>query len=67
MDKSLEALISKYEKHLRSGERNLEEFRKMMDESSRQIFLQIHLIKVWKIVLNDLESISDKERHESAK
>lgn len=67
MDKSLESIIKKYERHLQAGERNVKELQSKMHKTARPLFLQLHINIVWKIVLNDLRSISDREHHESSK
>lgn len=63
MDKLLEALILKYETLLESGMKYLSEMKS--GTSAHQTQNSINAI--WKIILNDLREIAEKEKHDHKK
>ncbi|WP_408097579.1 hypothetical protein ACJVC5_01330 [Peredibacter sp. HCB2-198] len=63
MDKLLEELILKYETELEEGIRYLSEMKK----ASLNYQTQYSINAIWKMILNDLKQISEKDKHDHKK
>lgn len=63
MDKLLEELILKYETKLEEGIRYLSEMKK----ASLNYQTQYSINAIWKMILNDLKQISEKDKHDHKK
>ena len=67
MNKSLEDLIFKYKKHLLTGERNLLEMSSSGKQNTWEYNLQKNFNRLWRLVLKDLQLVSDKMNYENKK
>ena len=60
MEKSLQELLGKYQRHLSQAESNLSRLEMLKLNDTEQFRTQDLLRKVWKHVLKDLTRLSDK-------
>jgi len=65
MNEKVLTLINKYEKHLKNGETNLQEFRYLGFQSGPEYQQQVAINAIWRMVLNDFASLADNNSYES--
>lgn len=61
----LQSIIKRYERYLRQGQYNLVELEgKKLDETTEYLIQKV-LISVWRMVIKDFKSLSDKKENEA--
>ena len=65
MQKKLNQLICKYEKHCRHGEDNLQRLKVLGDTSSKEYIKQTDMNSIWRILLKDLYWLPDKRLNDN--
>ena len=61
----LQSIIKRYERYLRQGQYNLVELEgKKLDETTEYLIQKV-LISVWRMVIKDFRSLSDKKDNEA--